>query len=265
MPLIKFIFLSSFAILCFSGQAKAVETVTEYYAPLQVKNDDGTLGGFATEIVNRLFDITNEDQKLNILPWARAYRIALQQPNTLIYSIAKTPARLELFDWVGKIKSERYFVWGLRARFNKPLESLEQAKTLRVAVPKSYQSATYLSENGFEQIYHTSQNRQAVGMLFKKRVDIIVSSEIVLRSLAQKYGYDFSKMIKLVNVSELNHDLNIAFSRGSDDALVKRFRLAYDYLEKSGELDELRDKWQVYDDRPLLVKRKTSLNSVLSE
>jgi len=233
------------------AQATEVEVVTEYLAPFQIKKEDGTLGGFTTEIVNRIFDITNDTSRVNVLPWTRAYSIAVARPNTLIYSIANTPERRHKFHWVGKVKSERFFVWGLRARFKQPLNSVEQAKQYSLAVTKSYNSAHYARKNGFSDIYYTSRDRQSVGMLFKGRVDITLSSELVMKELALSNGYDFSALIKLADVPELNNDLSIAFSQGSDPKLVKRFRLAYDYLAKSGEIQQLRDKWHVFDDQPL--------------
>jgi len=231
--------------------AQEVMVVTEYLAPFQIKNSDGSLGGFATEIVDRLFDITNDEPTVHVLPWARAYKMALNERNTLVYSLARTSQRDKKFEWVGKVKAERFFVWGLRSKFAKPFDSLKQAKKFRVATSKSYNSAQFVEKNGFENIYYTTQDRQTIGMLFKGRVDILVSSELVLQKLAEKYGHDFSQLIKLANVVELNNELSIAFSHGSDPALVNRFRQAYLYLQNSGELDELRQSWRVYDDVPL--------------
>jgi len=122
---------------------------------------------------------------------------------------------------------------------------------LWVATSKAYNSAQYVESNGFKHIYYTTQDRQSIGMLYKGRVDILIRSELVLQQLAEKYGHDFSKLIKLANVVELNNELSIAFSHGSDPALVNRFRQAYLYLQNSGELDQLRQTWRVYDDMPL--------------
>ena len=232
-------------------KAQDVLVVTEYLAPFQIKNEDGSLGGFATEIVERLFDITNDIPHYNVLPWVRAYRVALTKPNILVFSLAKTQERNDKFQWVGKVKAERFFIWGLRSQFSKRFDSVEQAKHYRVGTSKSYSSAIYLANNGFTNIYYTSQDRQTIGMLYKKRIEILVSSELVLQKLAEKHGHDFSQLIKLANVTELNNDLSIAFSQGSDTGLIKRFRLAYQYLEQSGELAALGKKWQVFDDPPL--------------
>ncbi len=235
-----------------SSTAKDIKVVTEYLAPFQIKNHDGSLGGFATEIVNRLFDITNETSDIRVLPWARAYRIGLSRPNTLIYSMAKTSARYDKFHWIGKVKSERFFVWGLRSKFSQPVNSIEQLKKYRVAVSKSYNSADYVKNNGYRNIHYTTRDQQSLGMLFKGRTDILVSSELVLKQLTMSAEFDFSQLIKLADVPELNNDLAIAYSQSSDIELVQRFRLAYKHLEDSGELQRLRDRWQVYDDLPIM-------------
>jgi len=235
------------------SHAKEVEVVTEYLPPFQIKNADGTLGGFSTDIVNRLFDITNDTARINVLPWTRAYSIALARPNTLVYSIVNTPQRRDQFHWVGKVKSERFFVWGLRENFAAPFTATQHAKDYSVAVTKQYHSANYVKNNGFADAYYTTRDSQSVGMVFKGRAEITLSSELVIKQISLSHGYDFSKLIKLADVTELNNDLSIAFSQGSDPDLVKRFQLAYQYLEQSGELQQLREKWQVFDDRPLTV------------
>jgi len=238
------------------SEAQEVEVVTEYLAPFQIRNEDGSLGGFATDIVNRLFDITNDSPNVNVLPWARAYRIALSRPNTLIYSIAKTSQRSNKFTWVGKVKSERFFVWGLRDNFTQPLGSIEDTKGYTLAISKSYNSAIYAENNGFRNIHYTTRDRQSIGMLFKKRVEIIISSEQVIKQVIMSHGYDFSKLIKLADVPALNNELSIAFSKGSEADLIRRFRLAYIYLDDSGELQRLREKWQVFDDQSLVLSAK---------
>lgn len=89
---------------------KPLKIVTEYLKPYQIKNEDGSLGGYGTDIVQALLTLTNKKADIAVLPWARAYRMALNEPNVLIFSIARTPHRENLFQWIGTIKSHQIYM-----------------------------------------------------------------------------------------------------------------------------------------------------------
>jgi len=236
--------------LCFavSVYGQTITVVTEYLAPYQIKNEDGSLGGFGTEVVNRLFELTNETPKTHVLPWARAYRMALNEPNVLIYSIARTPVREELFTWIGTLKTQRFFMWGLPHKFPKTLTSIEQAKQYRISVSKDYDSAIFLQQRNFPYLSFTTRDTQNVGMLIKERVDIILSSSSVLSQIINKQSYSPSNFKKLLEVKELNSHLSVAFSRNSDKKLVNRFKVAFKYLTETGELQKIKQKWGIIDE-----------------
>lgn len=231
----------------FSANVKSatVTVVTEYLAPFQVKKEDGTLGGYSTEVVNKLFELVNMESTIHVLPWARAYRMALNEPNVMIYSIAKTYDREPLFQWVGSLKPQRFYFWGLKDKFPQGLKLLEDAKKYRISVSKDYDSALLLQKYHFPHLFLTTQDNQNIGMLLKNRVEAIVATESVLRSIAVAKNYDFEKFKKLIEIPELNNDLNIAFSEKSDKQLVNRFKVAYKYLKDTGELAKIQQKWAI--------------------
>ena len=51
--------------------------VTEILPPYQFYQENNVLSGFSVEVLEALFKITNDDADLKVLPWARAYRTAL--------------------------------------------------------------------------------------------------------------------------------------------------------------------------------------------
>jgi polar amino acid transport system substrate-binding protein len=230
------------------SHAQTIKVVTEYLAPYQVKNKDGSLGGYGTEVVNRLFELTNKTPNIHILPWARAYRIALSEPNVLVYSMARTHAREHLFSWVGTLKTQRFYMWGLPHKFPHSLTSIEQAKQYRISVSKDYDSAHYLKEKNFPYLYFTTRDTQNAGMLLKERADIILSSESVLATIIQEQSYPLSQFKKLIEVKELNTDLSIAFSNNSDKKLVNCFKMAFNSLIDTGELAKMKLKWGIVDE-----------------
>jgi polar amino acid transport system substrate-binding protein len=242
----KFVALSGF--ISWAVGASQIKVVTEYLPPFQVKNNDGSLGGYATEVVDAMFALTGDDADVQVLPWSRGYRIALKEPNVLIYSIARTTPREPLFQWVAKLKDERIYVWGLKSKFSAPFCTLSEFKDLTFASSKDYHTESFFLNHKFKYIQRLNQNEQTIGMLFKERADLVVGNDLIFQYQAQILGLDFSQMIKLYEAKSLNSSLSIAFSLTSDVAVVNRFKQAFALLEVSGKLTLIKRKWHVQDD-----------------
>ncbi len=232
----------------FNLQATTIDVVTEYLPPFQIKMPDDTLGGYATEVITELFKLTGDTANTQVLPWARAYEMAKNNKNTLIYSIAHTKAREAQFHWVGSLKFERFNFWGLKSKFKANHIPFPTLKLMSIASSNEYNSSQYLKKMGFINIYHVVRNELSVLMLEKERVDIILSNELVLKSLCKTLGFDFSKLQKLQEAIGLQNDLSIAFSLNTDPDIIKRYQAAYTQLLLSGRLDEIKREWLINDD-----------------
>ncbi|MFC6476827.1 hypothetical protein ACFQDN_09900 [Pseudomonas asuensis] len=88
--------------------AEPIQVVTEESQFITLRN--GRIGGAATEVVELTLNRAGQtDYKINLYPWARAYDIATNQPNVLIYLVARTPEREALFKWVGRVAAAQYY------------------------------------------------------------------------------------------------------------------------------------------------------------
>jgi len=222
-----------------------VKVVTEYLEPYQIQNKDGSLGGFSTDVVNALFKQANSSANIHVMPWARSYEVSMTEKNVMIYSIAHTKKRDPLFQWVGKLKEERLFFWGLKTRFPLPINTLALLKGYKIAASRQSNVAEYLKENNFFNVYQLIKEDQNMLMLYKDRVDLIVATELTLRNRAEKLGLDFNQLIKIREVKELNNELSIAFNVNSDKAMVTHFQKAYIDIQKQGIIKDLKAKWGV--------------------
>jgi len=239
--------LSTFLLLIsFNVQSKEIKVVTEFLEPYQIKNPDGSLGGFSTDVVNALFKITKDEANIEIMPWARAYEIALHKPNTLIYSIARTEIRDKKFHWIGALKEERLYFWGLKKHYTKLDYEVSALKNYKIAVSRNSNTAQYLIAQNFANIYQLANERQNMNMLFIDRVDLILATQITIETRAKSLGYDFNKLQKLNEVPALNNKLSIAFSMGTSPKLIKQYQAAFQQLINEGQLAKLKAKWKLY-------------------
>jgi len=230
-----------------STKKTTIKVVTEYLAPYQVKNADGSLGGMATEIMHSLFTQLNEEANVHVMPWARAYAMAKKNKNTLIYSIAHTPLRSDQFQWVGKIMEERLYFWGLKSKFSDQVDDIEQLKDFKVAASRYSNVAQYLIDNKFYNIHQLIKEEQNMQMLYKNRVDLIVATKLTLKNRALRLGLNFDDIHPIIEVDELNNDLCFAFSLNTDEVVVARYQNAYRQLQQRGVIDDIKYKWGVID------------------
>jgi polar amino acid transport system substrate-binding protein len=241
----KIILLACISFMVLIARAEKIQVVTEYLAPYQMKNKAGELTGASTEIVKALFEITKDKYDIQVLPWARAYITALNTPNTLIYSISRTPHREKLFVWLGTIRTDKIQLWGLRERFSAPVSHLDELKDYAIAsVRKSY-AEDYLSTSVFNNIYAVVDFDQSIKMLYRGRIDLILGDEVTLKPRIKQLNLDENKVISLAEIKEISADLHLAFNSKSDKKLIKRYRKAYQELIKSGKLAEIKHKWQL--------------------
>jgi polar amino acid transport system substrate-binding protein len=227
--------------------ATPVTVVTEYLPPFQQKNDDGSLGGYSTEVVRALYALMGEKLEIQVLPWARAYSTALRGKNVLIYSMSYSKERAKLFHWVGILEYEQGYIWGLKSRFPRPPKSLDAMRSYSVSVTHGSLPDAYLSRKGFSNVHHVVNAEQNIGMLFRRRVDLIVGTELPLRAFVKKQSLDFKKVTKLFKAKGLNTNLQLAFSKDTDPAILARFQQSFKQLQQSKEFKAIRQKWGLVD------------------
>ena len=240
-----FLFVLLNLFTTFSSTSKEITVVTEYLAPYQIKNNDGSLGGFSVEVIKALFKITGDTPLIQVLPWARAYTTAKNQKNTLIFSIAKTDSRLDKFQWVGDLLHEQYYFWALATNPHLKGLSLEQLKRYRVATSRHSNENEFLIAHNFNSIYPVTSETQRTRMLYIDRTDLIIETELTLKENTKKLKLDFTKLAKLNFVDDLETTLSIAFNLNSDKTLVARYQQAFKQLKQSGQLLQLQQKWQI--------------------
>ncbi|MCO7189119.1 transporter substrate-binding domain-containing protein [Pseudoalteromonas sp. XMcav2-N-2] len=227
-------------------KAATVQVVTEYLYPYQIKNEDGSLGGFMTEVVHALCKQAGDIPDISVMPWARAYQTAVMTKNTLIYSIVHTEARSPYFHWIGEVKTDPIYLWGLARRFPAQSDSLMLLKNHRVAVLRGSNVAQYLAKRQFSHLKPLSYEDQLLRMLEKDRLDLVVGTEQTIWQRANKAGMDFNTLAKVAELTELNTNLSIAFNIASDPELVARYRDAFSTISSNGKLAGIQQKWFDY-------------------
>lgn len=226
--------------------AAPLRVVTEELPPYSM-TINGKPAGMATEVVQAVLDEMGEHSNIQVMPWARAYDIALNGRNVLIYSLARTPARESLFTWVEPIVSGHWKLYSLNP--NLRLHSLDEARRYQIATVKDDVGEQFLLDNGF-QIGKNLQSSNRYDINYEKlrmgRVDLWIVNETNANYIVKQLGQDPAQTLHpALDLENLGGDgLSIAFSRNTATETVTRFRQGLEKVRTSGKLQAIYAKWQ---------------------
>lgn len=230
--------LLALGLLAGAAAAQTVQVVTEATPYTYLKG--GRLAGPATEVVEATLQRAGlSDWQARLYPWARAYDLALKEPNVLIYLIARTPARENQFKWAGEFMKMDYHLYRLRERDDIRVTSLDDARRYAVGVVRDDVRQQYLVAKGFDRLVVSAQNVDNFRKLLAQQVQLVPLPEADAAELCRETGTDCSRLHKVLTLTELSTGLNMAFSAATPDPLVRRVQAAFDQLKAEGLVQRL--------------------------
>lgn len=231
------IWLTLLLALITTAQAQEIRAVTEDSRYAQIQN--GRVGGPATDVVEATLREAGLEYQLSLYPWARAYDLALQQPNVLIYLIARTPEREARFKWVGEVIRYQFNFYKLRSRQDIQVNSTDDARHYLVGVVRDDVRHDQLMAQGFTKLALAPQNLDNMRRLVNGQIELLPLIEADARRLSVEVGSQFSDLEKVATLDVGSGGLYLAYSLATDDAIVERTRQAFERIRDSGELQRL--------------------------
>jgi polar amino acid transport system substrate-binding protein len=222
--------------------AQSLRIVTEEFAPYNFQVDSEARG-LSSEIVKAVLKQANLQASIEFYPWARAYEIANTEKNTLIYSIARIPEREAAFHWVGAIAPYKTSLYKLKANKFIQVDSINQAKKYQIGVSLNDVTVAYLQRHEFDSLKTVSSDVLNIRLLANNRIDLIAYDEASFAHTLQKEGLDASLFERAFRLDELSNQLYMAFSLGSDAALVIAFKEGLAAIKMNGIYDKIQLKY----------------------
>lgn len=226
------------ALVCAGSQGQNIKVVTEdtSYSYLQ----QGKVAGPASAVVEATLRRAGlNDYRISLYPWARAYDMAQQEPNVLIYLIARTPAREQQFKWVGELTRVEYHFYKLRQRKDIVVRSLQDAKNYSVGVLRDDVRHQYLQAQGFTKMVISAQNVENFKKLLNWQVQLVPMPEHDAVLLCAETRVDCASLEKAATLDTLSTPLYMAYSRSTADDVVARTRIAFAKLMAEGMVTQL--------------------------
>ena len=226
------------SLACAGASAQAVRAVTEasQYSHL----DNGRPAGPANEIVETTLKRAGfTDTSIGLYPWARAYDMALQEPNVLIYLIARTPARETQFKWVGEFVHVEYHLYKLRDQKDIVVRNLQDAKNYTIGVMRDDVRHQYLQAQGFGKLVVSSLVADNFKKLVNRQVQLLPMSETGALQLCEDTGIACANLEKVFTLDAMTTGLYMAYSKSTPDDVVARTAAAFAKLKADGTVARL--------------------------
>ncbi|MDO6446110.1 transporter substrate-binding domain-containing protein [Colwellia sp. 1_MG-2023] len=204
---------------------------TEVYPPANYY-ENNELKGITVDTLKAIWrELQQPEQFINIVPWARGYRNTLDNPNTALFTMSRTPPREKLFKWVGPIFNSTHVIMTKKSNHFK-FSKLSELFDYKVAAVRGDISEISLSKIGFpdQNIAKVTELKLAYKMMETGRVDMLVATIHGFQHLAQQLNFDHTRY---ENVWQVNKFANyIAFNRETPESIITKYQAALDKISE---------------------------------
>lgn len=200
--------------------------LTEDLPPLQITENNILVDGIAFHAVRHLLDSSELNYSIDVMPWARAYKIAREQPNVLLFSLVRTPHRENAFHWLTRIADmDMYLVSAKTAQVG--LTTLEEARKVLIGVKRNDVVYEYLSANGFvdnQNLLIMRDTQDTYDALINHRVQLAPANPELINAYCKLSGCNLESFRFNVLMPDMHQDFYLAASMGTDPRILKRIR-----------------------------------------
>ena len=214
--------------------------LTEALPPLNYEQD-GKITGFATELLNMMAKESGIKIDKQLMPWERAYRIAQTEPNTLLYSLVRTPERDNQFQWVGPFSKRRIYLYKPSKRTDIHLKSLDDALAYRIGAVHGSAAMTSLLNAGFkagENIDPALDDVRNMRKFKAQRFDLLLALDWAAMHNARQLDMKEKDLTAALLVDD-RYEYWFGVSLMTDPDITRRLNAALQKIRKDGRLEKL--------------------------
>jgi polar amino acid transport system substrate-binding protein len=226
---------SLLAVLLLTPSSMLAQTLTIYCEddpPSQFRNPDNSLGGYAVDLVREIQKRVHNNDPILMVPWVRGYYAIQHAPDVLLFSMARTAERNQLFQWIGPILESQYGFF-VKADSKIVITSMDDAKKLGdIGVYRDDVRDLFLTKAGFTNLDRITDNDDNIKKLMAGRIDAYAGSLTGLADVLKYAGFQMTD-VKLAFVF-LKSQSYIAASRGMSDSVVKAWDNALSAMKADG-------------------------------
>lgn len=235
--------LAGLAIPMLGHTAESLKIVTEHFPPYNYLKD-GRVVGFASEVVQACQAIIKQHDKIEVMPWPRAYRQALSDEKVMIYSINRIPSREPLFKWAGPVAEFQVMVFAPKGIYP-PFTTFAQLRQNRsIAATRDSAISAIMIRNGFNSLSLSNTPKLNIMKTLKGRVDMWLGGRGTTLYQLEEIGLDDNDFEAVGHL--FTAELHLGFSKSVSDSTVEEWQAALQQIKQDGTYEKLLQKYQHY-------------------
>lgn len=211
--------------------ADSLHFVTEEYAPFNYSKD-GKITGISVDQMEKVAKAAGIDYTLEIMPWARAFAMAENQPNTCVFTTGYNRERAERFVWVNPLLKDQMVLVKRQGGAHNGL-TLAKALELKVGAQRGDFAVEALAILGFKDIDLAADVDITLGKLLSGRIDLMPTSIKTYKKLL-KDGVPVEKAMLMDG-----QIYGLACNKQTPQDLIKGLQAELDKLILNGEQDRI--------------------------
>jgi len=112
--LFRFVVFLLGALAFLPGRVTAADVTlyTESYGHFNYLNKNGRVAGQTADLVRQVMLETSLEFDIKLVPWNRAYKLATERDDALVYALLRKPDRERLFHWLVPVLPTELFLYG---------------------------------------------------------------------------------------------------------------------------------------------------------
>lgn len=225
-------------LLMLQAHAQTIHLKTENYPPFNMIGSGDSIVGISTEIVETLFKRAGVDYTLELLPWQRAFSLALNEQDNAVFSTTRTAQREAKFKWVGPLVENNWVFLAKKSR-NISVQNLEEGKDYRVGGYQGDAVALYLTDQGY-QMDLTQRDELNARKISRDRIDLWATGHLLGPYYAMQQG-----VFGLIPVMTFRETImSIAFNINTDDAIIDRLNAELEAMKREGVVARIQDQYR---------------------
>jgi polar amino acid transport system substrate-binding protein len=213
-----------------------INLMTEEYPPVTFMKN-GEVTGFVTDMVMEISARQGIREPIRLTSWDEAYKVALSNPNVVLFSVEKTDKREKLFQWVGPVGKNSAIFYGKKGSGIR-MNSIDDArKVAAIATTSNWFTEQDLKSRGFTNLVSSALPTDNVRKLMKGEVGLSVFTDITVPEIVRNAGYSMDELEPVFTLSNTN--FYIAMSPGTPPEMVNKWQSTLDELKKDGTFEKI--------------------------
>lgn len=234
---IQSVFALLVALIGTSAQATTLRLTTEASPPFNMLEGDKIVGR-STDQVTEMMARAKVAVTMELLPWARAYNMALKEADTCVFTTTRTPEREALFKWIGPVGAAEWILYG-NAERNLKLQNIEEARSLLIGTYNGDARDEYFRSRGFR-VESVSDDLSNPRKLLLNRIDLWAASLVRGALLISQNGWT-DKIVPVLSFHKV--DLYLACNPSVPTLLIDRLNAVLEGMVRDGTTRALEKKY----------------------